>query len=377
MNHPTLHPLVLVLATLAACITPTPPPTNGPPTATAPSSRSPTSQATPRPRPTATLSDVDTFLYKAPNNIRVMTYNVNWDSIFPEDDPMNHELRAFNRVESFGRIMRALRPDVLCLQEINDRRSPQALADFLTQVMGSGQDQRWQVASVRDDVIATRFELIEEGFGLVTRSVLPTLSQAAALVDLPNAAFGPNDLYVVCAHFKSGGGLGDILLRGRQADVIMAHVRDFETPGGSLDLLAGTPFIIMGDFNAYDTDPALHLRTLAQGDIYNENSYGEDVYPDWDGTALTDVMPRHNGRGTDNYTWRNDAEPFNPRALDRVIYSDSALQLENEFVLNTTLLADEVLAAHDLERDDVVLDRKSGNFDHLPVVVDFRVIESP
>jgi len=367
MNHSTLPPLVLVLATLAACLAPTPPPTSEPPAATTPPSRS----------PTATLSDDDAFLTKAPNNIRVMTYNVNWDSIFPDDDPENHELRAFNRVESFGRILRAVRPDVLCLQEINDRRSPQTLADFLIQVMGSGQDQRWLVASVRDDVIATRFELIEKGYELVTGSVLPTLSQAAALVDLPDAAFGPSDLYVVCAHFKSGGGLGDILLRGRQADVIMAHVRDFENPGGSLDLLAGTPFIILGDFNVYDTDPALHLHTLLQGDIYNENSYGEDVYPDWDATALSDVMPRHNGQGTNNYTWRNDAEPFNPRALDRVIYSDSALQVQDAFVLNTTLLGDEVLAAHDLERDDVMLDRQSGNFDHLPVVVDFRIVRGP
>ena len=47
----------------------------------------------------------------------------------------------------------------------------------------------------------------------------------------------------------------------------------------------------------------------------------------------------------ENYTWRNDTDPFNPAALDRIIYSDSVLGVENAFVLNTMLLSDEALAA--------------------------------
>lgn len=324
-------------------------------------------------RPRTEQSSGDSFLARDTSSIRVMTYNVNWDSVFPDEDPQNHDYRAFNRVDAFRRILRALRPDILCLQEINPTRSAQDLGDFLARAMGSFSGEEWQVATVRDDVIATHFGLQSKGYELASGGALPTLDQAAALVDLPDPEYGTVDLYLICSHFKSGGGMEDILLRRRQADVIMAQVRDFETPGGNLDLPPGTPFVILGDFNAYDTDPALHIRTLTSGDITYETSYGVDLQPDWDGTALQDAMPSHNGQGLEFYTWRNDSEPFTPWALDRVIYSDSVLQIENAFVLNTTILSEEALAAYGLMREDVLLVPRGGIYDHLPVVVDFRI----
>ena len=70
------------------------------------------------------------------------------------------------------------------------------------------------------------------------------------------------------AHTSSPGGSPDhIRLRLRQADVIPAHVRDFETPGEHLDLPDQTPFVILGDFNADATEPAWHLETLFEEDI--------------------------------------------------------------------------------------------------------------
>ena len=59
-----------------------------------------------------------------------MSYNVNWDAIFPDDDPKNHSLREFNRVEAFERVMQAVQPDVVCLQEINYLRGTQELSEF-------------------------------------------------------------------------------------------------------------------------------------------------------------------------------------------------------------------------------------------------------
>jgi hypothetical protein len=130
--------------------------------------------------------------------------------------------------------------------------------------------------------------------------------------------------------------------------------------------------VILGDFNAYDSDPARHLRTLTQGDIYDQTAYGMDFDPDWDGTALRDARPSLNGQGIHFYTWRDDSGPFAPWALDRVIFSDSVLQVENAFVLDTMLLAQETLDVYGLRREDVLLDPASGNYDHLPVVVDFQ-----
>ena len=382
---PKLTPIWLFL--LAACVSNTP----GPPTATIAST-----QAVPQASPAATEVEVnpptetaaslaveprsDNFQFMqrpSSESIRVMSYNINWDSIFPDNDPKNHSLRDFNRVDSFVRVMQAVQPDVVCLQEINYLRSEDELSEFLTAAMGTSPDQPWQVANIRDNVIATRFDLAERGYELEKGNVRINLSQAAALIDLPDEQYGETDLHMICSHFKAGGQYGDIIERTRQADAIMAYVRDFKTPGGKLDLKRGTPFILLGDFNVYETDPHLHLRTMLWGDVYDENLYGEDLRPDWDETVLEDLEPSHNGLGEEFYTWRNDSDPFAPGLLDRIIYTDSVLGVENAFVLNTMTLSDQALAALGLLRDDVLLDAQFGYYDHLPLVVDFVLTGSP
>jgi endonuclease/exonuclease/phosphatase family metal-dependent hydrolase len=366
-------PLVMVVATLSACIAPATPSSPPPPTVTLARIPSPPPSPTNPASPIPSLTADDTFLDRQPGTIRVMTYNVNWDSIFPDDDPQDDSFRSFNRVDAFGRILRATMPDILCLQEINARRKASDLAGYVAQAMGARDAEAWHAVHVNDDLIASRFGLFQKGYELVTGSTLNNLNQAAALVDLPDAAYGSTDLYMICSHFKSGGSASDISQRERQADVIMAQVRDFETPGGNLDLPPGTPFVILGDFNAYDTDPALQVQTLMKGDITDEERYGADREPDWDGTPLQDAHPSHNAQGIVFYTWRDDSQPFDPWPLDRVLFSDSVLHMQNAFVLDTTTLADDVLAAHGLQRDDVMLDPAAGNYDHLPIVVDFQM----
>ncbi|MFV1859986.1 MAG: endonuclease/exonuclease/phosphatase family protein [Anaerolineales bacterium] len=393
MNRLIKLTIISPLVFLAACVLPSPTQLAETP-ATAIETAASTSEA---PDPSATVEDATATATSPPtlsadaarsndyqfmqrpggDAIRVMSYNVNWDSIFPDDDPNNHDFREFDRAEAFVRVMRAVQPDIVCLQEINYLRSSEDLGEFLTQVMGSAEDEIWQAANVRDNVIATQFELIEEGYELAEGSVRANLPQAAALIDLPDEQFGDSDLNLICAHFKAGGQYGDILQRANQADAIMAYVRDFRTPGGELDLDPGSPFVILGDFNVYETDPHLQLQTLVSGDISNEDRYGEDLQPDWDETPLEDVVPSHNGLGDEFYTWRNDAEPFNPGALDRIIYSDSVLNVVNAFVLNTMMLSDRALAALGLQADDVLLDAESGYYDHLPIVVDFVITDFP
>jgi endonuclease/exonuclease/phosphatase family metal-dependent hydrolase len=385
-SHLKLAPVLIGLA-LAACVSPTP----DAPTATIAATQEP-----PEPSPTATevevvlptetaaplstdpRSDYPQFIQRpSPESIRVMSYNINWDSIFPDDDPKNHDFRDFNRVDAFVRVMQAVQPDVVCLQEINYLRGTQELSEFIALAMGSSPDEIWQVANVRDNVIASRFDLVERGFELEKGNVHLNLSQAAALIDLPDEQYDDTDLHMICAHFKASGQYGDILERGTQADAIMAYVRDFKTPGGELDLEPETPFVILGDFNVYETDPHLHLQTLVSGDIANEDRYGEDLQPDWDETALGDVVPSHNGLGDEFYTWRNDSDPFDPGILDRIIYSDSVLGVENAFVLNTMTLSDDALASLGLQLDDVVLDARFGYYDQLPLIVDFVIASNP
>ena len=146
--------------------------------------------------------------------------------------------------------------------------------------------------------------------------------------------------------------------------------RRTERARGEIDLSQGTPIIVLGDFNVYDTDPANHLTTLLSGDIDNEGKYGNDILPDWDETGFADAIPRHNGAGVETYTWRDDTQEFNPGVLDRILFSDSVVMVENSFVLNTRILSEDELEAVGLEAGDVILDSTTGRYDHLPLAVD-------
>jgi endonuclease/exonuclease/phosphatase family metal-dependent hydrolase len=331
----------------------------------------PTNTPTPQPTPTPRLAaDPQLLARSSEDSIRVMSYNVNWDSIFQSLDPLNHELRRYSRVVAFRRILQALQPDLLCLQEINPERPAEQVSEIIEEALGG----EWTALIVRDTVIATRYALRTDGYSLSIPSVIPNLPQAAALIDLPDAEFGDEDLYLVCAHFTSGGNYADVLMRQRQADVIAAHLGDARTLGGAIGLAAGTGMLVLGDFNIFESDPAAHYDTLLSGDIDNEERFGPDVFPDWDDSSLANAEPSHNGLGELDYTWRNDNEPFPPGALDRILYTDSVLRLEKTFVLNTMLMAPELLAAYGLEADDVLLDPISGYYDHLPLVADFAII---
>jgi endonuclease/exonuclease/phosphatase family metal-dependent hydrolase len=340
---------------LATTIAPTQPPT-----------------ATPAPTPTPLpLAHAD-FLTKGEASVRLVSFNINWDSIFPFNDPESHDLRFFDRSESFVRIMQALAPDILCLQEINPERDADAVAAYLDAAIDAEGDQVWSVVLVRDTLIASRFALDATGYEMAGSSNIPGLEQAAAVVNLPNELFDSTDLYLICSHFKSGSNIADERMRQRQADALMGHLRD--TTGGLLPY--GTGIVLAGDFNLYDLAEPAFLPTLLEGDLEGEAIYGPDFTPDWDATALTDLLPTHNGLGLDVYTWRDDGEPFEPGALDHIIYSDSVLAAVNLFVLNTTQMAPAALEAAGLHENDVLLDVARLNFDHLPLVMDFVLTTS-
>ena len=322
----------------------------------------------------AVLAEAPAFMQKpSPQHIRILDYNVNWDSIFENNDPDNHPWRAYDMSDQFVRVVTAINPDIVCLQEINSYRDPQDVADILDAVLPLGGGETWRAHNGSDNVIASRFDL-----SMLATDTIPTTNrdQAMALVDLPDATY-TQDLYLMNAHFKAGGNSSDIARRQQHADAIIHWIGDIKTPGGSIDLPADTPIIALGDLNVYDTDPAHHLTTLITGDIVDQGTYGPDVAPDWDSTDNGDALPLHNGVGPAFYTWRDDSGSFNPGALDRIIYTDSAFSIDNKFVLNTTTMSSADLAAAGLQANDVVLDPGSGYFDHLPLVVDLLVAGGP
>ncbi|MCA9255748.1 MAG: hypothetical protein KDA33_08910, partial [Phycisphaerales bacterium] len=91
---------------------------------------------------------------QAPSDVRLLDFNVNWDSIFPDDDPQNHSFRDYNKRAEFIRIVTAMAPDIVCLQEINDARDPQQIATLLDQIVPIGDGEVWKAHNGSDNVIA-------------------------------------------------------------------------------------------------------------------------------------------------------------------------------------------------------------------------------
>ena len=318
----------------------------------------------------AACAQLPTYMQKSsPQDLRILCYNINWDAIFEDGDPNNHQWRDYDKSDEFVRVLLAVQPDIVCLQEINFDRDPQDVADILDATLPLPDGRLWQAHRGSDNVIASPYDI-----SMLATDTSPSTNrgQAMALIDLPDETFD-RDLYLMNAHFKAGGGATNVARRQQHADAIINWIRDAQTTGDNIDLPAETPIVVLGDLNAYDTDPHYHLTTLATGDIVDEAIYGPDYSPDWDDTDNFDVLPLHNATGPDFYTWRNDAGQFNPGDLDHILFTDSVMSVANSFVLNTTTMSAEDLTASGLQADDVVLDASIGYFDHLPLVVDFAI----
>ncbi len=277
--------------------------------------------------------------------VRVMVHNMRWDGLF-------------DRPEHFERLLGAIKPDIICFQEV--KRTSGAVAAKLDDILPLG-EPRWQAYEARGTVLAARWPL-----SMLAPDTIPSTDrgQAMALVDLPDTTYD-EDLYVISAHFKCCGkeGGSEDRRRQRQADANINWFRDLRQAGGHVDLPANTPFLIAGDFNL--VGGLQPLRTLLDGNIINEDVYGTDSPPDWDGSQLAELLPVHNA-GPGTYTWRSEGSKYAPSRLDYVLYSDSVMRVDKSFVLNTLDMAPADLAVYGLRQQDT-----PETSDHLPIVVDF------
>ncbi len=264
-----------------------------------------------------------------PEHVRLVTYNVLFDG-------------CFERPEPFRRILRALDPDVLSLQEIYNHSLEETRALIAGILPGSA----WHTAGSGQGPIVSRYPIRDSGpVGRAGRG-------SWALVEAP-----AGDMLVINPHPPC---CDDDAGRRREFDAIAAWVRDARASGR---LTKGTPIVIAGDMNL--VGESRQLRTLLAGAISDSATFGVSAAPDWDGTALADAMPYHL-TGTEAYTWRGVDGPFAPGRLDYIVYSDSALRLARSFVLWTPDLPEDYLTAAGLHREDTAVAS-----DHLPVVADF------
>ena len=131
--------------------------------------------------------------------------------------------------------------------------------------------------------------------------------------------------------------------RQLEIDHILSVLRD-KNPGFAYE--DDTPIIITGDFNTVGL--AQNVISFLNGDIVNEDLYGMDFAPDWDGSGLEDANPYITGYPS-NYTWINESGNYSPGKLDWMFYSGSVMNQENAFILNTEYLSQSELNSLNFE----------------------------
>jgi endonuclease/exonuclease/phosphatase family metal-dependent hydrolase len=289
-------------------------------------------------------------------NLRIATLNTFNDSIFSDV--------AGNRADKFARVAAVIAPDIWCFQEIYDHTATQ-VKTLMDTIQPLGNANGWYVYKPDEHTIVSKFPLTLQR---TNTSPVGYRGVAMAQVQLPDDKFA-RDLYLMNAHYKCCGGFDPE--RQKQSDAFVNWMRDARTTGGTINLAANTPMMVLGDINLVDGQQP--LTTLLNGDIQTNATFGADSLPDWDGSNNSQVFAVHNAVGPDNYTWRDDASGFAPGRLDYMTYTDTVMSLKKSFVLNTVTMAPADLTAAGLQQYDSVY-ANSTLWDHMPVVADFALL---
>jgi endonuclease/exonuclease/phosphatase family metal-dependent hydrolase len=274
--------------------------------------------------------------------LRVMNWNVLNDGLL---DP--------NREQNFTRILQVINPDVIGFNEMWNSSVSQVqnkLNNILPLQSGS-----WSAVKLDGGTItASKFPILQSWL------VYPGQRITASLINLPERF--EKDLLVINCHFKCCGGSANDATRQREADATIAFILDAKTPGGVIDLPDQTPIIILGDLNF--VGDRQQLVTLVTGEIINTQLFGNGAPPDWDDTDLEDLLSSQSDKRT-AYTWRDDPNSFSPGRLDYHIFSNSVINVEKDFVIQTEVMSQVRLNQYGLQLFD------SGNAsDHFPKVSD-------
>lgn len=264
--------------------------------------------------------------------IRVLNWNIHRNA--PEKSP-----------EGFVRVIEAVRPDVVLLQEW-ETKEPAQIARWFTERVDSPtgswhalHGKSWGVAIVAPHPITP---LIVDGIDFPHNGRDHSARLVAGVVPL---AVG--DIVVGSTHLKCCGSATSAEDATRIAEARMIS----RTLGKAVESDPTWVRVIAGDMNLVGTRRPLE-----------EIGRGLDV----DGSDLEIAPVRVLGdRAT--YTWVDWQTPFTPGRLDWVLYSGAGCDVLNAFSIDTRRLSDASLAKMGLSRMD------SASSDHLPVVVDVRI----
>ncbi len=273
------------------------------------------------------------------SDIRIISYNT-W----------NEGILDSERQIRFKRIIQGLNPDVIGLQEHGEW-------DQIDGIIQSWfPDEEWYASWTYNDlVILSRFPILNDA------NIISSGRTMAALLNTVNE-LGHN-LLIFNSHLSC---CDNDESRQQQVDEFSGVWRDWMQEGsGPFEIEEQTPFIHIGDFNFVGYSQ--QIRTIRDGDIEDQEEFGNDYFPDWDSTPIRELFPRHSHKRM-GYTWRNDGSSFNPGKLDYVFYSNFTINPGNYYILNTLELNDATLEYFGFQRYDTHIAS-----DHLPIVFDISI----
>ncbi len=280
-----------------------------------------------------------------PAQFRLATWNIQNDGLF-----------AGGAAEAAqDRMLKAMDPDMLIVCEVWNHTAAQVKTK-IEQHLPSGSGETWYAVGIDGgNVICSRFPILQSW------EINPGYRDTGVLLDLPSQ---DKNLLLIACHWRCCTADAD---RQKEADSIIGFLRDAKTAGGLLDLPEGTPFLLAGDLNLVGWDQ--QLTTILTGDIVNQSTYGADMAPDWGGAPFAIVHSRQPDARA-GYTWRNDNGSYYPGMMDWILYTDSALDVHNNYILETRSMTPEHLATYGLLQDDT-----TNASDHCPRVADFTVFD--
>jgi len=287
--------------------------------------------------------------------LRVICWNVSRNDIF--DKPA-----------VFGRVLQALRPDVIVLDEVSDKGSlEQIRAIIIDAFLGEPWNVYWGPG------------------GADQRTVIASRSPVDGAPALSPVRW-PEGAAEELAAMRGGG--------AEQLDKARTWIGDSVPAGGAVISLGSHKLLIAGvdlhccgghqtvedrrrmietrGVNAAVAATAASVKidaTIIAGDF---NLVGDPEVLSIAAAGLDNGKPLTRARalqldGLTDATWANPEEPFVPGRLDHILYTASSLKLIRAFVFDSSDLSGRWLAYNGLRAED-----SSSASDHMPVVADFK-----
>lgn len=241
----------------------------------------------------------------------------------------------------FARVLRALAPDVVMVQEWDDATPAELSAWFERHVGGE-----WEAATGagRGVGIATRFPILwTHSEAVMADGGRYPVRLALALVQTPVRSTLVGSVHLKCC---GSAGSSEDVLRIAEARAITEAISGLNIPGEY-------EIVIGGDLNLVGTRTPLDVL----GDGLDSDGSGLDAA---EALVLADAAV---------YTWRDAGSSFTPGRLDWIVYSGASSRAVNAFVLDDDRLADQSLERAGLERGD------TSASDHRPVVLDLKMLD--